>query len=740
MRSRSLLVSLGLAAVIAGCRSGDGGQQSATQTPALAPPEIAHLSEGIVIEGDPMRPTVFGRNLRDPSIKETSTTDGPVFRFMRTRDLDGSPTEGPEASRVATVYPLAGNAAEAWIDADPPVLPTGAYSFTLRTSAGLEVHREDALLVLPRPRVTSVDPEAQCIRTSPSPDTPRSETIALIGSAIHRLLPYEPRVSFFLKDASGVFRPYRTATAQSISGCRALTINGAESCFLSTFGLLCQPIERVELCTRIDAHLPAYVTAHMGVGIELPLREAAAGDETFRAFFIEEPDTSAAEFLGIRTVVDGPLDLQIWRADWPLLYGPAAQPTVLLDGAPFPVTGSGCESTGVPGKNVCAGLNATVPQGYAAGRHLFEVTTVSGCTASSFVDLAPRPDVNAVVPPYVCAVGLQSVRIEGTGFFAASAIVDGQDQSAFTCRASTPGRDCIGFVLSGRALLPIGTHSIAVKNQSSPALLSNGVTLTVTPGPPIVGAPSPHLIYSGATRTVFVPVSNLTGRVISATLSTGPQSVPVAFAEVAEGVELQTPALGGSALYDIEIADESGCAGRGTGLFTVSDAVIVLRDFEMGAEASSTISTGSDWPATPRWQASGGNPGGLFTAQRSEPGSDWYFSVPLSWAPGSDLGLVRFDLSASADGEPSSSPGFLLKNAAFQLEHRIGAPAPDGAWTRYELSLQSPYGWTYTDGTETRPARAEDLAATFDTVLILGSWATGATQASVDNVAVELAR
>jgi hypothetical protein len=47
-------------------------------------------------------------------------------------------------------------ASQAFIDVDASVLPAGVYALTLRTTRGLEVHRDEAVVILPRPAISSL--------------------------------------------------------------------------------------------------------------------------------------------------------------------------------------------------------------------------------------------------------------------------------------------------------------------------------------------------------------------------------------------------------------------------------------------------------------------------------------------------------------------------------------------------------------------------------------------------------
>jgi hypothetical protein len=101
------------------------------------------------------------------------------------------------------------------------------------------------------------------------------------------------------------------------------------------------------------------------------------------------------------------------------------------------------------------------------------------------------------------------------------------------------------------------------------------------------------------------------------------------------------------------------------------------------------------------------------------------------WAP-------LFDLLAAGGGDPITAPGLVLFGSGFRIERVIAAPSSD-TWTHYDISLDSPGGWTYRDAGGTRPAAWADLKRT-STIHILGSWWSGTASAALDNFSVELAR
>jgi hypothetical protein len=738
-------------AAFAACSSGSNRGEKAPPPPlTLPPPTMEHISPGAGISGVPFSVEVFGSYFRDPAIAGRSDRDGPTVVYSRIRDLDGKVVDGPAASGVAVVQSSPQGAAIASFTMDASSLPTGVYSLSLRTIAGLEVRRDDAFLILPRPAVTSIDQSFFCdphmsrLFTS----QPRSEKLGINGTNLFKLTPSVPGVALTARGPNSTLRS--SIDPDSVSGCRPVPFSGGEICFLSKLGLICNRFEGAELCSRVEARLPGDIDlgTHMVVAVVPPMLGFMAPDATFDLFrdiFIESnPPTLAGNF-GLLSVVDSPLSLPVWFG-LPFVIGPGVSPTVRIGSTPLAVSATGCAPLGLAGLEACQGLTATVPQGFPAGAHVIDVTTAAGCTGTASLTLAAKPVIDGSVPLSMCGDDLQVVRVEGTGFASASILVDAIQPSVLnSCTARSAGLDCILGAFSGSDRLSLGTHQLIIENRSSPPVRSEPATLTVTHGPPVVGEPSRTVIYSRAVHQLFVPVSNVTGRIVSARIvSAGffspSVAIPVDVAAVPGGAQVLFPAVGGKDSYFIEVSDETPCAGRAVGFVTATDDPIWrLLDFESGPGFDVyTVSVTAD-PAPPlAWLENDGHPGSSVGARRDQPGPEWYFDVRPDLQSGTDVGLVRFDLRARGSGDPAAAPAVVLLGPAFQLEHATPAPAP-GVWTHYELSLLSADGWTYRDAGGARPAQVADLHGFF-AIRIPGSWWSGAGEAALDNVAVELAR
>jgi hypothetical protein len=748
MNVRAVIALAPLTAALAGCSGGlDGGNKPPPPPPSLPPPTIEHVSPGVGISGTPFSLDVYGTYFRDPSIAGRSLKDGPTVVVSRIRDLDGVAVDGPGASQVAIVETVGGRNGIASITVDTSALPVGVYSLSLRTVAGLDVRREEAFVILPRPAVTSLDHPLLCDpHMSRLYGGPRPETLGINGTNLYKLPPLVPGVALGGRGPNRSLRP--TVIPDAVSGCRSVQFPGGESCFLSQLGLLCARFTGAELCTRVEAHFPDIdLTSHMVVAVVPPLLESIAPDATFDLFtdlFVEEPAPLPSQRLF--SAVDAQVGMPLWFGGYPLIVGPTAAPAVRIDGAPFPATATDCAPSGASGVDLCRGLIATLPQGFAPGNHLVELTTATGCAAAASFASAPRPVIRTVTPSTICERSTQqTVFLQGDGFVAPDVFIDGKYEPFASGCVPAPGNSsCLSVNLVGDRL-SLGPHKVEVENRSTPLIRSAPATVNVVTGPPFRGRPSPNLVYADGLRKVFVPVFNVTGHLVSARLLAFATAIPVEIAEVPGGAELTIPASAGAGAYQIEISDESPCPGGDPGgsfLFTTDNPVVRSLDFDTQASASrarTVTVTGEPGPAV-TWLQNQGNPGSAIGASRDAAGPDWYFVLDVAWDGGMDLGLLRFDLRATNSAGAATAPGVLLTNFLFRVEHAILPPPLDGSWAHYELSLQSADGWTYRDAAGSRAATLSDLRTSMEDVRVLGSWSQGAGSAALDNVAVELAR
>jgi len=167
--------------------------------------------------------------------------------------------------------------------------------------------------------------------------------------------------------------------------------SGGESCFNSALGLLCDRFEAVELCTRVEARLPADInlSGHMVVAAVPPSSAAWRPTDvrSVRRHLRRKPEVLPLHRLF--SAVDGAVAMPLWSGGRPLVVGPGASPEVRIDLAPS----GDCDrlqSFWSAGFDLCRGLIATLPQGFPPGNHLLELSTATGCAASTTFASAPR--------------------------------------------------------------------------------------------------------------------------------------------------------------------------------------------------------------------------------------------------------------------------------------------------------------------------------------------------------------
>lgn len=630
------------------------------------------------------------------------------------RDLDGNTVAGPGVSAVTPAADVTETLQRAFIDIDTGVLPPGVYDASLQTAAGDIARYGDAFMVLPEPVIGDLENDTFC--ASPT------ARIVIAGDNLYQVRSQAPLV---IAVEPGGWRYWA-----STSGCRPVPFR----------------VSGMELCTRAESPIPADPDLlHGRMTILLPGLPSDAFDLT-RDFWIERGAYLDAG-LGAgraRAVVDGPLDLPIWNGR--IAVGGTFQPSVTIDGVALEVQGTGCSPSDASPVLACTGLTTIVPQGFAPGDHVLRVETGAGCSGTGPLTLGPRPVITSLSPRTVCERRSEVVRICGGGFFQPAVEV-----SELLTGRSAGAPDCV-FTTPYEVPLPAGVYPVVVANDTVPLVRSDPVALNVAPGPPDVYGPRPRMIYSAATRPVFLLMGHVTGQPISAALvPDGGPDVPVDVAAVPGGAEITFPALGASGRYLVRIGDESPCAGVSYSfLYAASTAELLRQDFDTPWQDVIDWYTWSETPggAPPlQWLEAQGVTGNAVGAERTDEGPDWYLAVPMDplWKGELDLGVVAFDLRASGSGAASTAPGVRVRYRDYGVEHPLPAPSP-GAWTHYEITFADPAGWTYRDADGTRPATHADLLGTsqlpwgFGDILVLGSWWSGPGQAAIDNVLVELAR
>lgn len=116
--------------------------------------------------------------------------------------------------------------------------------------------------------------------------------------------------------------------------------------------------------------------------------------------------------------------------------------------------------------------------------------------------------------------------------------------------------------------------------------------------------------------------------------------------------------------------------------------------FDVDADGWTIVGDAAE--AQPRWEAEGGNPGGLISADDNVTGGTWYFKAPQKFlgdrsaAYGKDLAFeLRIDAPPT---ELLEGLDVVLEGAGLTLVFDT-TPVPGTAWTAYALPLTEAAGW-----------------------------------------------
>lgn len=647
-----------------------------------------------------------------------------IFTLARTHDLDGNTVSGPSRIGPGAVQVVDGVATIAVALTLGDDAPPGLYGVRIERAAdGATAWFPEALAVLTAGVATAVDPSVLCA-TAPGTG------LAITGTDLLVVGGVKPKVN--LTDGLPPWKigAFTAELEVTPAGCRRVPFGRAD----------------VQLCSTLHATVPANARGKI-YDLVVAQPPPASFPPSVLPVLVDSP-VQLARFPQVLAAVDAPLELSLFgpylEPDSPRLHVVRAEPpTLLVDGEPFPFEMSGCAPSGFPGHDLCGGVRIIVPTGFPPGRHTITATSMEGCSATTELPLGGRPVIDRVEPAFTCERdGSSRVWIHGSGFVNARARVgDVEVIAGSDCLLDDPYAEC-RLVFSGAVLqLPVGTYDLRVVNRTLPPIESTPAQLTVAPGPAWIGWPDVRHVYTGAESHVSYPVGMVTGSVRSAELlpaSTG-DPLPVVVTPSADEVTITIPAGAPENLWRLALHDDSPCeATQDTWVRTHSDFVLWASAFD---EPALYVFRDGGTEATARHLVTGGNPGGAMSYSESAGGPIWYFTGPWSWL-GADAGGIRFDLRASGDGSPVSGPGVSMYGPYMMTIERDLEIAPGDTWTSYFVPLDDPTGWTRRDADgATAPATVEDLRAVLaysGGYRIRGRWTDGASEAAIDNLAIEL--
>jgi hypothetical protein len=669
-----------------------GGAAIRTAEPLAAAPGVPFLLE-----------------VRGVGLVATGGTAG-VVTLQRVRDLQGNAVDGP-ASTHAVAAGRAGAEEElsATIALDAAA-PPGIYGLRIVGSGGGVAALDDFLAVLPRPSIFGLADAGVCAGAA-APSAVAVANLAVIdgrfGAAYH---------------ASSL-----GALVAEPAGCREVPFARAA----------------IRLCDRIEVGVGALLrTPPGGPALDaMTIALAGPGAEPLTAVpFVLDGDVEG-RLAGPPVGATGAPGLVPLDGGQSILVRTAPDMLATVDGASAGLRRSGCAPAAIAGWERCR-LTAATPAILAPGTHSATLANLPGCRRTLAFEVRERPTVTGVSPTPLCA-GAPALEISGTGMFdPVEVLVDGVAVASALCASP-----CDVVQVGLPVHLTPGARALSVEVATEPRLRSPEVALTVLSGPPEATRSMPFMVAAGHAFEVVIrtrtPPAGITGAAIEDRFSGA--VVPASFTVEPGGVRVAFPVLPSSA-YAVLLTESRQCTAVGGAVQLVSGAAVLRTTFDYFQDPF-----GVTWPGRgldqcysggPELRASGGVPGGAlaYAAPASQPGP-WYFAFcPI--LEGYDLGRISFDLLLEQEGAGPTidASDVVLSTVGASLERALAA-RPGLAWTHHDLDLNDPAGWTWRDGSGTRPATLEDLRAVswlLTGIQIRGQYAEGASAALLDNFSTDL--
>jgi hypothetical protein len=669
-----------------------------------------------------------------------------TLRVHRIEDLDGQPVTDPDL--VAELLPISEDFAGVTLtilDDTPP----GIYGIRLVRGDGQSVETR-AFVRLPAPGPATPDALSLCMNPDPA-------TVGISGSDFLVIGAELPRVTFkpHQNPSQGSLPPQ--PLTPKVSGCKRIPFGPEDG------GVGATPLQR---CSRLDIQLPLDAPVH-----DLPPEayEVEIGQPGFYAgnlptskvkLILDRPLTYVVDIFLLLSAVDAPRGIDVAFPEPNVWWAPPgwhrddeAPPTAVIDGQPIPLVTSGCAPTDIPGHSWCSHVAVTLPQGFPPGTHTLSVTTTPGCTSSIRFHNVGRPNVSSVGPSPLCTHGRERFQVIGTGFEDPQIFIGGQQLTTVTACPS-PSDPCTLLALPPGTLSP-GQYPVTIQNNSFPPVMAvPSPVVTIASGPPQLTVPEPSVVYGGADREVailfaFPSTSPITAAGLG---SWGSReiSIPTQFTAFDGGVRLVVPGGTPEGVYAAVVTEGGVCTGGDpwTPVWVKADWKVMGDDFDAGIDFRDqlevvwkTIRNSGDPTTLATWQPTGGNPGGAASFAFDAGMPTWYFGFGLNigW-DGEDLSTLGFDLRlVRSSGAPVTAPDVRILSNGIELQRSLGS-SPDGTWKHYVVALDTPAGWTYVDGSGSRPATLTDLHVVRDSAYglwIRGLYADGAGETWIDNVLVD---
>ena len=169
-----------------------------------------------------------------------------------------------------------------------------------------------------------------------------------------------------------------------------------------------------------------------------------------------------------------------------------------------------------------------------------------------------------------------------------------------------------------------------------------------------------------------------------------------------------------------------------------ADAATVKSTFDSSLEGWTV--EGDPNSGTPKWVATGGNPGGFANVEDRGSGTTMYWRAPSKFVAPKARGLyggeLRFDLRQSSLMSQYDEADVVLVGAGHSLAYNT-SKNPAVSWTRYRVPLTE-NGWTWVTGGKRATAKElSDTLTHLDQLKIRAEYVSGPDRDDLDNVVLE---
>lgn len=559
-------VVAGIAAFAASCSNKLEGPQPAVE--GVSPGAVCHaqLTTEVVVTGSGLSPLLVG-HLKGQRLEL------PVVALWRTQDVEGAAASGevivPDDSGEGQGDVRWESQARLEFDVRPELkLAPGLYDVVLTNANGKSSRLEKALLAVPPPTVTKIEPDVLC--------GDKDNTWVLTGDFFIRGEQARPKI----KIGETTFDP------AELTDCRPLPGEAG-----------------LEACRTMTVALPADAVApgNHPVLVENPGPVGCSSTEAIDLTLVPEP-TVTTVVADLACTDQGDTALVVHGQGFITVDGQAPKLT-LQSGATvleLQTAAEDCAAVNGPAAMVqsCTRLTATIAQGaLSPGNYLAKIANPTPVDCSSAQDVrfvvVPQPALTAVAPALGCsAEGERTLTLTGTGFITVDGMAPAVTLSDGTAMAtvSTTASDCtmvqgptevvqscatLTATLAQNALPP-GPYQVTVKNPAPAACLSGQVGYTVTPDP-VVSSVVPDVLCAaegvvpllitgqGFLRVAGVEPTVAVGALMPAAVSSGCGPLPgTTDVELCDTLSVTVPQGTTPGVYPVAVTNPTpaGCSSQ----------------------------------------------------------------------------------------------------------------------------------------------------------------------------------